>query len=153
MTRVPPGSQRWWIKVQNALTVGVLIVAPMFEGRGGMPSRSAGALAILLGAVVGVLGVRHLGINRTPHPAPRPSGELVTSGIYSHVRHPLYASLIMVCFGWSILWFSYPGLGMTLLLAVFLDRKARCEEQWLLERFPAYAAYMARVCRFLPRIY
>jgi protein-S-isoprenylcysteine O-methyltransferase Ste14 len=153
MSSEAAGAERWWFRVQNALTLAALVVAPMFEGRGRPAALVAGAGLFALGAIAGVLGVRDLGSNRTPHPAPRPEGQLVTTGIYGRIRHPLYASLIMVCLGWSAMWFSFPAAMLTLALAVFLDRKARHEEQWLRRRFPGYADYMARVRRFVPGIY
>jgi protein-S-isoprenylcysteine O-methyltransferase Ste14 len=41
----------------------------------------------------------------------------------------------------------------TLGMALLLDAKARREEVWLLETYPAYAAYRRRVRRFFPYLY
>jgi protein-S-isoprenylcysteine O-methyltransferase Ste14 len=40
-----------------------------------------------------------------------------------------------------------------LLLGCFFDLKARREEAWLLDAYPGYAAYRARVRKLVPFIY
>jgi protein-S-isoprenylcysteine O-methyltransferase Ste14 len=35
----------------------------------------------------------------------------------------------------------------------FFDAKARHEERWLRQKFPAYAAYAQQVRRFIPWLY
>jgi protein-S-isoprenylcysteine O-methyltransferase Ste14 len=59
---------------------------------------------VLLGyaAWMGLGGVRSLGGNLTPLPAPREGGELVATGIFARVRHPLYASVMAMGFGWAL---------------------------------------------------
>ena len=86
-------------------------------------------------------------------PRPRRDGRLIDTGIYARLRHPIYAGMIVAAFGWSALTGSLGALVATLLLAVFLDAKARREEAWLLERYDGYADYRRRSKRFLPGIY
>lgn len=78
---------------------------------------------------------------------------MIDSGIYARLRHPIYAGIIFASLGWSALTGSLGALVASLLLAVFLDAKARREEIWLLERYDAYADYRRRSKRFLPGIY
>jgi protein-S-isoprenylcysteine O-methyltransferase Ste14 len=108
------------------------------------------ALAIA-GAWLGIAGVRALGVNRTPFPEPKPGSQLVTTGIYGRLRHPLYASMIALGFAWALLWRSVPALGLALAQVVFLHAKARTEERLLTVRFPDYQKYARRVPRFFPR--
>ena len=113
-----------------------------------------GGSATLVGAgVVLALGVRGLGASLTPLPRPRDDAEMVDSGVYARIRHPIYGGLILAALGWAILTRSLPAIGIALLLAIFLDAKARREERWLLERYDAYPAYRRRTKRFLPGIY
>ena len=111
----------------------------------------AGALAI--GAWLLLRAFVDLGPSMTPMPRPRTDGRLVESGIYARLRHPIYAGLILGSLGWSALTRSPAALLVALVLAVFLDAKARREEAWLLDRYPPYAAYRLRTKRFLPGIY
>ena len=108
---------------------------------------------MLAGAWLGIAGVRVLGLNRTPFPEPRPGSQLVTTGIYARVRHPLYASVIALGFGWALLWSSGPALALAAAQAVFFYVKARFEERLLRERFAEYADYTRRVPRLVPLLF
>ena len=112
-----------------------------------------GVAIYLAGAILGVLAVRDLGRNRSSHPKPLPGSGHVQTGTYSLVRHPLYTSLILLTFGWSTAWNSFPGMLAAAALGILLDQKARLEERYLRERFPGYREYAVRVKRFLPWLY
>ena len=112
-----------------------------------------GAAAIVIGAWLVIRAVADLGGSLTPMPRPRADGRLIDSGIYARLRHPIYAGMIVAAVGWSAFTGSLGALVATLVLAVFLDAKARREEMWLLERYDAYADYRRRSKRFLPGIY
>lgn len=96
---------------------------------------------------------RSLGKNITPTVETRENHELVTSGPYRWVRHPLYSvgtsffvSLSLVAANWFI------GLGSLSALAMLLVRLPK-EEAKLIERFgDEYRVYMERTGRFLPRL-
>jgi protein-S-isoprenylcysteine O-methyltransferase Ste14 len=112
-----------------------------------------GAGALVIGAWLLLRAFVELGPSMTPMPRPRNDGRLVESGIYGSLRHPIYAGLILGSLGWSALTRSPAALLVALVLATFLDAKARREEAWLLDRYPPYAAYRLRTKRFLPGIY
>lgn len=140
--------------------IGLLIIVGLSGERTLWPASSIGWMGFLVGvvalAVGGWLAVRavaDLGASMTPVPRPRPHGRLIESGIYTRLRHPIYAGLMLAGFGWSALTQSVGALVVALLLAVFLDAKARREETWLLERYDAYEAYRRRSKRFVPGIY
>jgi protein-S-isoprenylcysteine O-methyltransferase Ste14 len=94
-----------------------------------------------------------LGRSFTPFPRPRPEARLVTTGVYRMVRHPIYLAALLVCLGLALATTSPLRLALTLVLFVFFDMKARREEGWLQERYPAYAAYKMRVKKLIPWIY
>jgi protein-S-isoprenylcysteine O-methyltransferase Ste14 len=78
-------------------------------------------------------------------------GELATTGIYSRVRHPRYAGMILsmlgVCLlGWTPLLWAVAAVWLLLALTAIL-----MEERELRARFgAAYVEYCRRVPRFLP---
>lgn len=113
----------------------------------------AGMLLAAGGAWIAYRGIRDLGDNLTALPAPRATARLVESGVYARVRHPIYASVIMVAIGWALVAVSLPALGVALGLAVWLDLKSRREEVWLLAHHPGYAVYRSRTHRFVAGIY
>jgi protein-S-isoprenylcysteine O-methyltransferase Ste14 len=112
-----------------------------------------GAAALVAAAWVVGRALLDLGGSLTPVPRPRADGRLVTTGIYSHVRHPIYAGMILSAIGWSAITRSVAAFAVALLLAALLDAKARREEAWLVERYPAYEDYRRRSKRFVPSVY
>lgn len=143
---------RCWMIMQNGLTLAMLI-AGVWQGEPGQHTWMMwlGLSLILLGTVVAMEGVRALGSQRTAGPAPPRQAVVVTTGIYSRIRHPLYSSLMLLGIGWSVFWESGLSLVFTVGLMVVLVNKARREEELLGARFPEYAAYAQHVKRFFPR--
>ncbi len=145
-----PGTR--WVVVQMLLLAAVGATAPAFGGHWPtLVSAAPGALLLLFAAWSGLGGVRDLGRHRTPSPWPRSESTLVTTGIYARLRHPLYASMMAMGFGWALLWSSPTGMVLAGILAAFLHAKARHEERLLCQHFPDYPQYMRRVPRYLPR--
>ncbi len=143
-----------WVFAQNVATLAALVLGPVVPGHPWHWSGPVlGVVLVLIGAAFGLAGVRALGRNRTPHPKPIEGAQLVTSGVYSLVRHPLYTSLMALALGWSLLWSSWPALAAALGLTGLLEAKARLEERWLRETFPDYPAYACRVRRFVPWLF
>ena len=142
-----------WVAVQFVLMVSQLAAVAYRRSQWPAPASSvAGAALIAAAAAYGSYGARSLGRNLTPLPEPKPDGELVTSGVYAHVRHPLYASVMSAGLGWALLWRSWPALILAFLQVVFFREKARHEEARLRARFSEYAAYAKRVPPFVPRL-
>jgi protein-S-isoprenylcysteine O-methyltransferase Ste14 len=112
----------------------------------------AAALGVGASALI-FKGLLDLGRNLTPLPYPREDGELVRSGVYAIVRHPLYSGLIFAAFNWAIFQLSLSHLIATAILFIFLDAKARREEAWLSEKYPEYLEYKQRVKKLLPGLY
>lgn len=140
-----------WVILQSAIMILVLVCGPLFPGVAALSL--PGWTLFGIGAIVGITGTLRLGGNRTPFPRPNEDSQLVTSGVYSIMRHPLYSCLILLGAGWSMIWSSSVAGFATVLMTLFFDRKARREEVWLFEKFPDYASYARRVRRFLPWIY
>jgi protein-S-isoprenylcysteine O-methyltransferase Ste14 len=143
-----------WVVGQSVLMAGAILASVLWRDHWYSAWTFGFGLALFAtGGIVGVLGVLHLGRNRTPFPRPLADSDLVETGVYSLVRHPLYLSVMLACLGWAGIWSSGPGLALALVLIGYLDAKARREERWLLERYPGYRTYADRVKRFVPGIY
>ena len=145
-----------WVVAQFALIVLVmvaLVIPPEWpSGARGILS-VVGAVMAIAGGAVAVLSARALGRARTPVPKPVDQAELVESGPYRVVRHPMYSGGILFFGGWSL----YAGLVALLLtaaLVVLWVGKTAVEERHLREVHPGYAAYGARVrWRLVPGLY
>lgn len=97
--------------------------------------------------------LRHLGDNVTPTAAVREQHELVTSGPYRFVRHPLYSFGTLWWLGLSLVVASWWMLLLTLLTFVAVATRAPREEAALVERFgDGYRIYMERTPRYLPHL-
>jgi protein-S-isoprenylcysteine O-methyltransferase Ste14 len=146
-----------WVTGQVLLLAAVgiagVIDRPDWSGTAQTASEAVGVGLVVLGLVIGIVGVRDLGPSLTPVPKPKDGAALVQRGIYGRVRHPLYLGLIFGALGWALFSASLLALAFTVVLAVFLDLKARREEVWLRERYPMYAHYARRVRRFVPGLY
>jgi protein-S-isoprenylcysteine O-methyltransferase Ste14 len=79
---------------------------------------------------------------------------VVSTGPYRHVRHPMYAGILVFVVGTPLLLDSWYGVLVGLILLVVLARRAMLEERALREELPGYAAYMAQVkYRLIPYIW
>jgi protein-S-isoprenylcysteine O-methyltransferase Ste14 len=94
-----------------------------------------GPCLVLIGTIVAVLGVKDLGQNLSPWPRVSENSSLVTNGVYSQFRHPIYTGLLTFCIGISV----WSGSAMRVLLTValwfLLEKKSSFEEESLAEKF------------------
>ena len=115
--------------------------------------KGAGVLLVFGGAFLIVQAARALGSGLTPFPKPAENGQLVDDGPYAVVRHPVYTGGILFAAGISLA-LSPWALVTTAVLAVVWALKARVEERFLAERYPAYADYCRRTrYRLAPYVY
>ena len=154
------GARGEWYVVAQVVLFALVVFGP--RTLAGWPSPS-GSLArvltllgiglMLVGAALSVGGVLRLGANLTPLPYPKDCAELVESGPYAIVRHPIYSGLIFGGPGWAA-WVHGPlTLVYALMLFAFFDVKSRLEERWLAEKFEGYAEYRTRVHKLIPWVY
>ncbi|MBD3880299.1 isoprenylcysteine carboxylmethyltransferase family protein [Phormidium tenue FACHB-886] len=149
----------YWVLLQGVLILG-FVVLPLYQ-----PSwlevqpplqYCIWAIATLLGAVGAVFvlkGLLDLGSNLTPLPYPKLDSQLVQSGIYGIVRHPLYSGLILAATAYALRQLSLSHLVGALVWLIFFDLKARREEAWLTEKFADYPTYRQHVKKLLPWLY
>jgi protein-S-isoprenylcysteine O-methyltransferase Ste14 len=135
-----------------AALAGVLIAFPRSASSILLP---AGGLLVAAGLVVLLLAVyQHAASNRAlPNitPEPNASAGLVDSGIYHSIRHPIYTGVLSICWGMAVGHGHIAPLLIAAVLTVFFTYKSLFEETLLRSRYPAYAAYMTRTGRFLPK--
>jgi len=82
------------------------------------------------------------------------TSSLVTTGIYHHIRHPLYSSLLLLTWGIFFKAPAWPGGLLALASTLFLFATARADEAECVRFFgPAYQAYMTRTKRFVPFVF
>jgi len=112
------------------------------------------AIAIfILGFAIGIWALMHntLG-NFNIQPKLKKDAQLITTGIYAYIRHPMYTSVVTMMLGILIstpTW--YEAIFFTLLLFT-LYLKAKREEKLLLQAFIQYSAYKKNTKYFVPFI-
>ena len=79
---------------------------------------------------------------------------VVTTGPYSHVRHPMYTGGCLYFLGTALLLGSWYGVLFVPLFVCMIAVRAVLEERMLRERLKGYDAYMKRVrYRFIPHLW
>jgi protein-S-isoprenylcysteine O-methyltransferase Ste14 len=80
--------------------------------------------------------------------------ELVRDGIYEHVRHPAYSGDLLFNFGTPLLFSSWYGFLVILLLIPCILYRIRIEESMLVERFgDEYRKYRQTSKKLIPYLY
>lgn len=163
MTRIPALGQRGegWVALQSVFLVAIPVAAWWASATqvDAAPvvavARPLGTVALLGGLALVVVSGWWLQRSRALSALPRPldGSELVQSGPYRFMRHPIYSGLILASAGVALIRVSLLVGVLALGLAIVLDVKRRREEAWLRERYPAYAAYEARTKALVPFLY
>ncbi len=112
-----------------------------------------GAALALAGLGLGILSFRALGRNFRVYAAPRRSGTLITGGVYSRIRHPMYTGVIIGLLGYVLFFGSTFFLPVWLAIVLLYVIKAVKEERILADKYPDYEQYRMRTWRFLPYVY
>jgi protein-S-isoprenylcysteine O-methyltransferase Ste14 len=110
-----------------------------------------GAALTAGGILFSVWARRHLGKNWSGIVTVKQDHELITTGPYAFVRHPIYTGLLLAFVGTAIAGGEWRGV-LAVALALFsLWRKLLFEERWMREQFgEAYEAYSRRVRAIVP---
>jgi protein-S-isoprenylcysteine O-methyltransferase Ste14 len=111
-------------------------------------------IAVLLATGLVILGLSFLALGRslTAHPIPAKQGELVTDGLYSFARHPIYTGVLAIGLAMTLSGGLFPHVLFFIALFVLLNYKASFEEQLLRKRYAEYASYAEKTGRFLPKL-
>ena len=157
-TQAPKGSGIGFVVVQ-AVLLGILFFGPAHLNPDANIDASkplllwCGYVIFILGTAIALIAAINLGKNLTPLPRPKENAVLIRVGLYRFVRHPIYFGVIVLSFGWGLIQQSALVCLYVVVIVIFFDIKSRKEEQWLAERFSAYADYQGRVRKLIPWIY
>ncbi len=148
-------SRAWFYVTLQFLLIFLLVLSPRMEQPYGSASEVIGIIGvgfILLGSALLLYSFLALGNSLTAMPIPKDNGQLVTTGMYSRVRHPIYFALLLMGFGVILDSGYWPQVIVYLLLYSLLSLKADWEESMLREKYPQYKAYAEKTPRFFPRL-
>jgi len=109
------------------------------------------ALVTALGLLFTVWARVYLGRNWSGVVTIKQDHELIDTGPYSLVRHPIYTGLLVAFIGSALARGEWRGVLAVLIAWAALWRKLRVEERWLTEHFgERYVDYCRRVPALLP---
>jgi protein-S-isoprenylcysteine O-methyltransferase Ste14 len=112
--------------------------------------RALGVILVLAGLGLAVWARVHLGRNWGMPMTRKDEPELVTSGPYKRVRHPIYSGSLLAILGTALATNLYWLLALVLIGTYFLY-SARVEERLMSASFPdAYASYRAKSKMLIP---
>lgn len=109
-----------------------------------------GTIVFVTGLGIAIWARVYLGSNWGMPMTQRTEPELVTSGPYRFVRHPIYSGLLLAFVG-TALATNLIGLGIAVVLGAYFVYSATVEERNLVATFPtAYPAYRAGTKMLIP---
>ncbi len=112
-----------------------------------------GLIIFLLGLALAVWARVYLGRNWGMPMSEKANPELVTTGPYSTVRHPIYSGIILAMIGTTVAISLYWLVAVVLLGAYFLY-SAAMEERYMAGRFPdVYPKYKQSTKMLVPFIF
>jgi protein-S-isoprenylcysteine O-methyltransferase Ste14 len=113
-----------------------------------------GAAVTTAGLLFAVWARAHLGRNWSRSVTIKQDHELITSGPYAVVRHPIYTGILTGFVGMAMAIGQVRGLIVVALIFLAFWLKFRMEEQWMRSQFgETYAAYAHHTAALVPYLF
>ncbi|HEY1800127.1 MAG TPA: isoprenylcysteine carboxylmethyltransferase family protein [Terriglobales bacterium] len=113
-----------------------------------------GAAVTVVGLLFAVWARRHLASNWSSAVTIKQDHELITSGPYALVRHPIYTGILAGFLGTAIALSQLRGVIGFVMIFIVLWAKLRLEEEWMRSQFgETYAAYAQRTAALVPYVF
>lgn len=161
------GSRSWessaLLRIVFAVLVIIILNTSLFSGFWVGAENLAifhNVIAQVIGVILCVAGIglaiwarRYLGRNWSGYPTMKVDHELVTSGPYRYVRHPIYTGMLTALLGSSLVVGPAWLIAFIIFCVVFVWR-IRVEERYMMKLFPdQYPAYKARTKALIPFVW
>ncbi len=154
--RVPPGPRlvalsllvlAWYILLRSNREWTTRALLPQND-----LTHMAGVALCAAGVAIAIWARYTLGRNWSGVPTVKENHELITSGPYRFVRHPIYTGILLATLASAFVATGrLGGLVFFLVLAVMLHFKSLIEEKFMVESFPqAYPEYRRRTKAIIP---
>ncbi|MGX8237955.1 methyltransferase family protein [Exiguobacterium undae] len=151
----PLEERRSFYSILATLVVTILLSILFSRSEPSILLQQIGLTFLSIGVLLRYWGIYHLKHQFTRHVAVNPGDQLVSTGPYRALRHPLYTGLLFITAGFP-LYFGHLILTLfaTVLMFFALLHRIRIEERLLTEGFgPAYTAWARKRKRLIPFIY
>lgn len=111
-------------------------------------------IVVVFGVIIGLLAFRKMrksDFKITPDVSK--NAKLITSGIYKHIRHPMYLAVLITALGLLLMDVSFARVLVFLILIANLLVKIRYEEDLLIKRFAEYKSYKESSKKLIPYLF
>lgn len=155
----------WWAQAPLRVAIVVVLVALLLSRLGGELRRSGAAIlsspaAGLIGLILCILGTGYaiwarivIGTNWGMPMTLKEDPQLVTTGPYAQIRHPIYSGVLLAMLG-SALAISLWWLVFFVVNAGQFLYAAKKEEELMLQTFPdSYPGYIQRTRMLIPFLF
>jgi protein-S-isoprenylcysteine O-methyltransferase Ste14 len=132
----------------GAFLITVIVLFPRRELS--LPVSGISTFLIVAGNILAVFVLSQLRGSFSIMPEAR---QLVSSGLYRFIRHPLYLAEEIAAIGGLIQFLSVWTIGLLVVQLAFQLRRMRNEERLLAKVFPDYRLYQERTARIIPGVY
>ncbi len=107
----------------------------------------------ILGVVIAIWARLTLGRNWSLSVQLKKDHQLIASGPYSQIRHPIYTGILLMFVGNVLIVGDYRGFFALAVVFVSFWYKLKKEEKWMLENFgEAYRLYYAKTTALFPKV-
>lgn len=159
---VKKGWNTWWLWPIRIVFVAIVISLVTFTGKKGAilfiyihspVLRGIGDILVILGITLAIWARFYLGRNWGQPMSEKANAELVTTGPYAYIRHPIYAGIFLSLFGSVLVFGLLWALVLVISASYFLIAIGR-EDEIMAELFPdTYPAYKARTKKMIPLVW
>jgi protein-S-isoprenylcysteine O-methyltransferase Ste14 len=151
-----PWSRELRIRAVIVVTVFLLIRFGAFRGHGlntNLWRAGVGLVLFACGLAFAIWARVHIGRNWGTPMTQKVEPELVTSGPYHLVRHPIYSGILVASFGTAVA-LSWLWLIAVALAVIYFVYSATVEERYLTAQFPdAYPVYKRSTKMLMPFVF
>jgi protein-S-isoprenylcysteine O-methyltransferase Ste14 len=115
--------------------------------------RITGAAVLFLGMAIYIYSHFLLRGNWSVMASIKKNHRLVKTGPYGYIRHPMFASMLLIVPGSGLLISNYLIIAFTPVVWAIYYIRAKKEEELLKEEFPEYGQYIRETKMFVPLIF
>lgn len=109
-----------------------------------------GAVISIMGFLIILIAIIQLNKNLTPFPTPIDKGNLIKTGLYKYIRHPIYTGIFLATIGLGFFNNSLWQICIAVTLLILFYFKSSYEESLLIEKYKEYKNYKETTNRFFP---
>jgi protein-S-isoprenylcysteine O-methyltransferase Ste14 len=154
------GESRMLFLSLMALTALAAFCIPFFAGRNltllKLPIffRYLGIGIFVSGLIIRRISIRTLKRQFSIYVAIQENHQLITTGIYSQIRHPIYLGAVFSLIGFVLVFPTLLGFLFVVIYSMLLTHRMAQEERLMLKHFGSvYEEYISKSYRLIPHIY